>query len=311
LKSFQDNLKERAKKTGGEYETVKKFLESQGLEIYRRGEQFTEWEREAEIFERETAEIDGKILNLEKIKPLADKSAQAEQDLKDAQNDIKEAGAILKKSLEDLETAKKNLENLPIISEKQEELAKLSEEWESVSQRLKSMAKLEFDGNIIASKSRELEKAQETFETLQNDFTERDKYHKRLSEIFLRNQAGILAKELKPGKPCPVCGSAEHPNPAEINVGSFENISETSVKNAEASAEKARIKRDEKAKECADLNAQINIMDERFQRDLKETEINSGERLAEIFAQTKEYAANIKSQKDAREKSIENLALDY
>lgn len=30
---------------------------------------------------------------------------------------------------------------------------------------------------------------------------------------FLDEQAGFLADELKPGKPCPVCGSTEHPHP--------------------------------------------------------------------------------------------------
>ena len=32
-------------------------------------------------------------------------------------------------------------------------------------------------------------------------------------EFFLDEQAGFLARELQPGKPCPVCGAIEHPNP--------------------------------------------------------------------------------------------------
>lgn len=32
---------------------------------------------------------------------------------------------------------------------------------------------------------------------------------------FLNAQAGFLAAELEPGKPCPVCGSIEHPHPAK------------------------------------------------------------------------------------------------
>lgn len=36
------------------------------------------------------------------------------------------------------------------------------------------------------------------------------------SRAFLDAQAGILAKELEPGRPCPVCGSAEHPHPAAV-----------------------------------------------------------------------------------------------
>jgi len=48
-------------------------------------------------------------------------------------------------------------------------------------------------------------------------------------------QAALLAKELQPDKPCPVCGSKEHPNPtsaenddARSNEDSARNAQQTS-----------------------------------------------------------------------------------
>ncbi len=40
--------------------------------------------------------------------------------------------------------------------------------------------------------------------------------YEQLRAAFLDEQAGILARSLKDGEPCPVCGSREHPHPAEI-----------------------------------------------------------------------------------------------
>ncbi len=39
------------------------------------------------------------------------------------------------------------------------------------------------------------------------------------NKLFLSGQAGILAKSLKPGAPCPVCGSTQHPHPAIFEQG--------------------------------------------------------------------------------------------
>ena len=44
-----------------------------------------------------------------------------------------------------------------------------------------------------------------------NDAVQR---YMQLSEAYLADQAGILADTLQSGKPCPVCGSTDHPSPA-------------------------------------------------------------------------------------------------
>ena len=65
----------------------------------------------------------------------------------------------------------------------------------------------------------------------------RDRYG-MLQEQFLREQAGILANEyLKPGMPCPVCGSTEHPSPAVLSADA---VTEAQVKQAQLNWEQKR-----------------------------------------------------------------------
>ncbi len=44
-------------------------------------------------------------------------------------------------------------------------------------------------------------------------YLQKNSDYERKRQMFLDAQAGFLARELKPGKPCPVCGSTEHPSP--------------------------------------------------------------------------------------------------
>lgn len=64
---------------------------------------------------------------------------------------------------------------------------------------------------------------QETLTDIQKDYLaladtaeKRLRAYDRMQRAFLNAQAGLLAKDLQAGTPCPVCGSLEHPHPAEL-----------------------------------------------------------------------------------------------
>lgn len=57
---------------------------------------------------------------------------------------------------------------------------------------------------------------------MQEECTERKTQLAWMERAFLDEQAGILAKVLKAGEPCPVCGSIHHPCPAQMTEGAPE-----------------------------------------------------------------------------------------
>lgn len=59
-----------------------------------------------------------------------------------------------------------------------------------------------------------LEQAQELYREADGKRRRADQVYRSLYQRFLDNQAGILARELVEGEPCPVCGSTVHPVPA-------------------------------------------------------------------------------------------------
>lgn len=68
-----------------------------------------------------------------------------------------------------------------------------------------------------------------------------------MERLFLDGQAGILASKLEKGKPCPVCGSFEHPNPAVYE----------SVIPEQAEVEEAKEKAEEKRRIRASLSEKV------------------------------------------------------
>lgn len=67
--------------------------------------------------------------------------------------------------------------------------------------------------------------------------------------LFLSSQAGILAASLRPGIPCPVCGSPEHPAPAALAPSAVSQAElERRQKRADALAEKLSAGREALAK---------------------------------------------------------------
>jgi exonuclease SbcC len=115
------------------------------------------------------------------------------------------------------------------------------------------------------------ENAKKSYAELRSQY---DKAARRLLEserVLEMNRAGILAKDLSEGKPCPVCGSTHHPSPAvfhekavtEENVKSLrEEIEEIRNRKDAANADAAAKKTEKALSEKAVSEALKNVKEE-------------------------------------------------
>lgn len=112
----------------------------------------------------------------------------------------------------------------------QEELARcmqvLGQEEELRQQREEHAGRIQrqAEGKVLAQKGEHLQKleleqkeAQEIYRQTARQREQAECQYLLLEQKFLDAQAGVLASHLKPGLPCPVCGSTEHPQPAFLS----------------------------------------------------------------------------------------------
>ncbi len=107
-----------------------------------------------------------------------------------------------------------------------------------------------------------MEEAQKAYLVMQEECTERKTQLAWMERAFLDEQAGILAKVLKTGEPCPVCGSVHHPCPAQMTEGAPEKEELEKYRKETADVEKkktndASFKANEKAIQLKALEEEI------------------------------------------------------
>ena len=119
------------------------------------------------------------------------------------------------KTLKDKQT--KSLEQIEALSDAYANKAKAETEQKQAEFLEERIAKLNELGKSITAKTQMFSKKQEEFVKASEEYQKKSDYYEHINNLFLSEQAGILARALVAGEPCKVCGSREHPAPYQFS----------------------------------------------------------------------------------------------
>ena len=215
---------------------------------------------------KEKAENDlNTFAEIEKQEKLA---KEKEKEVKQAVQVKEETDGKLQELLEQEQTWK-------LQSEELKDTNAILEKWKSknrISEELgKEIAAIENAETKIEEQRQSIQAEKKKYEEVSRQLNSKEDAYSNSYWAFWNEQAGIMAKDLKEGEPCPVCGSLVHPSPAHISDG-FSHLDREALEALEA-------ERDIIKKEFEELAGNINISEE-LQR---ERQRNFSEKLSGLY----------------------------
>lgn len=280
IEELRDDYKEKSadfKKVSDSIDEVKEAFEKEKARV----EEGRKKEADLAIQKEELKKYEELDAIEKEIKDIQNKKTELEKQIKDIEaecENYKNQETELTKVLKSLSDAEKKYYEADALQKEADDRKEAFDELE------KSVAECE---GLLKG----FEDLQKAYMAAQQSYEDFDLNYKHLRKIYMDEQAGIIARDLQEGLPCPVCGSLEHPKPAVMSEGapSKEELdkAEKEDKVLEKNASSANI---ECAKGKTNYENKLKLVKESYLKLTKDDSVSELLELKEKIAEEKSVA---------------------
>ena len=222
---------------------------------------------QAKAAQPEVEDLKQKLTLLEQQLPLYRRHQEAAKALAalEAQTETAKTGLESTKTAAEAkeEALRQTRSELDELKEAPLQLAQICQRYKDLTGAKNALANWQTAAGEERASAEYLHTAQQDYLEKQKAFQQAEAYAAGLRRRLDDCRAGLLARDLSEGMPCPVCGAVHHPAPAALPA---EPVTEADLKAAEDAREAARGEKDQAMKESGSSSAAYNAAQEHTAR---------------------------------------------